>query len=355
MSRAFRKFAIILCSVFATFTCVLAEDEVYRRSVSIPVRGAITAENENEITIQRKDTGKVENVSVHEIAKVKYEGGKAATDFAQAEILEKGGEYQKAINAYAKIAQDNPSKEFLVRAAGFGRVSTLARQALRDASKIDDAIQAIEEFRAQNARSRYHYALHETLGQLYLLKGDTSSASKAFAELSKAPWSDLKLKATIFNGRMLLAADQVDAALAKFDEVIGSASDSADDATRRSEAMLGKAECLAKQKKRAEAEVILRDLIKNVSQDESALRAPAHNLLGDVLRETNRPEEAICAYLYVEVYYSREREEHARALCYIALLFEQRGQNDRAEEMRSKLKRDYPSSPWVKVAEPAGK
>jgi tetratricopeptide (TPR) repeat protein len=352
MSAKFKKSATFLLSfVLAMVGLVLAEDEVQRRGTSVPVRGTITAENAHEITIQRKDTGKVETIPVRDVAKVKYEGGKVATEFAQAEIFERGGEYQKAVEAYARIAQEHSSKDLVVRAATFGRVSSLVRQALRDDAKVDEAIAALEEFRKQFPASRFHYTLHEQLGQLYLAKGNAEAAGLAYGELSKAPWPELKLKATNYAGRVLLARDEVDAALAKFDEVVGSAGDSADELTRRAEAVLGKSECLIKLKKFEEAESNLRTLVQSVSHDESSIRAAVHNFLGDVLRETNRHDAAIENYLYVDVYYTRERDEHAKALCYIAQLFERRGQNDRAEETRTRLKKDYPASPWVKVSE----
>jgi tetratricopeptide (TPR) repeat protein len=350
----FRKLVVLMLSFGVTMSLALAEDEVQRRAAGVPLRGTITAENTNEITIQRKDNGKSETVSVHEVAKVKYEGGKAAAEFTQAESLEKGGEYQKAIDAYAKIAQENSGNTFLVRAAHFGRVSSLVRQSQRDTAKLDDAIAALEEFKKQHPDSRFHYTLHEMLGQLYLAKGNAEAASAALAELSKAPWPDLKLKAINYAGRILLIGDQPDAAISQFDSVINSAGDTPEVATRRHEALLGKAECLIKQKKNEDAEKILRELIGSVSHDESTIRAPVHNFLGDILRESSRTEEAIRNYLYVDIYYSRERDEHAKALCYITLLFEQRGQNDRAEDMRSRLKKDYPASPWVKVAEGGG-
>jgi tetratricopeptide (TPR) repeat protein len=350
-----RKTAALAASFVLTISLAVAEDEVQRRTAPTPLRGTITAENSNEITIQRKDNGKTETVAVPDVVKVKYEGGKSAAGFSHAESLEKGGEYQKAIDAYGKIAEENSGKEFLSRAASFGRVSSMVRQAQRDPAKLSDAITALEDFRKQHPDSRYHYNLHEMLGQLYLAKGDPDAASAAFGELGKAPWPELKLKSTNYAGRILLLGNQLDAAIAKFDTVIKSAGDAPEEAIRKFEAQLGKAECLIKMKQHADAEKILRDTIANVSADESTIQAPAHNFLGDTLRETGRADEAIFEYLRVDFYFSRERDEHAKALCYIALLFEQRGQNDRAEDFRSRLKKDYPSSPWVRVGESGGK
>jgi tetratricopeptide (TPR) repeat protein len=346
-----RKVAVVLLAFAVTITLAWAEDEVQRRQATIPLRGTITDESANEITIQRKDTGKSETVSVHDVAKVKYEGGKAAAEFTQAESLERGGEHQKAIDAYKKIADENTGKEFLVRAANFGRVSSLNRIAQRDARRVDEAIKAIEDFRKDNPDSRYHYALHEMLGHLQLGKANSAAAGAAFAELGKAPWPDFKLKAANYEGRILIVGNQLDAAVAKYDGVAQSAGDSAEEKIRRFEALLGKAECLVKQKKFEEAEKLLGSVIDGASSEESALHAAAFNFRGDVQRETGRPKEAILSYLYVDLICSGDRDEHAKSLCYIALLSDQLGRADRAEDYRSRLKKDYPNSPWVKVVD----
>jgi tetratricopeptide (TPR) repeat protein len=326
-----------------------ADDEVHRRSGGVPLRGTVIEETADEVTIQVKSTGKSEKVPVNELAKMKYDG-KAGQAIFQAETsYEKGGEYQKLADAYAKAAQEEDPKGFAVRAAQFGRARSIVRLAQRDPNRTDDAIKELEEFRSKNPNSRFHYELHELLGQLHLRKGNSESASAAFAALAKAPWPDYKLKAEVYEGRVQLAAGHYDEAFLIFDVVSKSAGDSAEEKLRRQEAQLGKADCLVKQKKHAEAEKLLGEVIAATPGDESAVQATAHNLLGDVLRETGKTKEAIRSYLYVDLLYPGERDEHAKALCYLALLWDQT-RPDRAADFRAKLKDAYPNSPWLKLA-----
>jgi len=355
MRRLLKKIAVVAVAFMVTVGLVWAEDEVQRRATSVPLRGTITGETANEITIQRKDNGKTETVSVHELAKIKYEGGKAAAEFTQAESLERGNEYQKASDAYAKLAQEYSSKEFLVRAANFGRANTLVRHAQRDASKADDAIKALEDFRKQNPNSRFHYTLHEMLGQLHFSQGNSDAAGTAFAELAKAPWPDFQLKATNYEGRLLVVGSKLDAAIGKFDEVLKSSGDSAEEKLRRFEAQVGKGECLVKQKKYDEAEKILQDVIDSCSSEETSIHAATFNLLGDLYRETGKNKDALIRYLQVHMLYSGDRNEHAKSLCYLAILWDQLGRADRAADIRERLKQDYPSSPWIKVMESGAK
>ena len=325
-----------------------AEDEVERRTSKIPLRGQITAENPNEITIQRKDTGKTETVPINELESVKYDGEVGKAVYQAYVSFEKGGEYQKAADAYAKAAQGTDARGLAKVAAKFGRVYSLVRLAQRDPARADEAIKALEEFRKENSNTRFHYPLHEMLGQLYLSQGKAQPARDAFAELAKAQWSEYKMKATVYEGRVLLAAGQYDQALAKFDELSKSQGDSSQEKLCRQEALVGKCECLVKQKKYEVAEKTLWEVIESTPGDESAVQAPASNLLGDVLRETGKPKEAILRYLYVDTLFSGERTEHAKALAYLAVLWDQVGRPDRAEESRARLRDSYPNSPWAK-------
>lgn len=327
-----------------------AEDEVERRTSKIPLRGQITAESPDELSIQRKDNGKTETVPINELENVKYDSevGKAAY---QAYIaFEKGGDYQKAADAYAKAAQGTDAKGFAMATAKFGRARSLVRMAQRDPARADEAIAALEEFRKEHSGSRFHYTLHEMLGQLYLSQGKAQPARTAFAEIAKAPWADYKLKATVYEGRVLLLAGQIDQAIAKFNEVAKSDGDSSQEKLHRQEALVGKSDCLVKQKKYDEAEKSLREVIDAASGDESSVQAPAFNLLGDVQRETGKPKDAILSYLYVELLYSGERSEHAKALAYLAQLWDQVGRADRAEDARARLRDSYPNSTWAKQA-----
>jgi tetratricopeptide (TPR) repeat protein len=350
-----KKLVVVFAAFAVTIGVAFAEDEIQRWTASVPLRGTITAETPTEVTIQRKDNAKSETVSVRDVKAIKYEGGKAAVDFQQAEIFRNGNEYQKASDAYSKIAQDHAGKQFLARAAGYGRVSTLVRQAQREGARVDEAIQALEEFRTQHPNSRYHFSLHEMLGQLYLGKGNLDAAGTAFGELAKAPWPDMKLKATIYDGRILIGRGQLDAAIAKFDEVAASTGDSNEEKIRRFEALVGKGECLVKQKKFDEVEKLMRQVIDECSSEEASIHASAFNSLGDAYRETGKPKDAVMAYLQVDLLYSGDRNEHAKSLCYLALLWEQLGRADRAADNRDRLKKDYPNSEWVKVMESGGK
>src|SRR5437867_3853585 len=105
MVRLARKLVAFGLAVGLVVRLAGAEDEVTRRGANKPLRGTITEESPNEVTIQDKASSKTEKVSITDVAKVKYDG-KVGLDIVQAEILENGGEYHKAVDAYGRTIKD---------------------------------------------------------------------------------------------------------------------------------------------------------------------------------------------------------------------------------------------------------
>ena len=73
----------------------------------------------------------------------------------------------------------------------------------------------------------------------------------------------------------------------------------------------------------------------------------AYNALGDCLRAANRPKDALLAYLHTDLLYSKDRQEHPRALFQIEKLFRLLKQDGRANEYAQRLRQEYPHSQWL--------
>ena len=79
--------------------------------------------------------------------------------------------------------------------------------------------------------------------------------------------------------------------------------------------------------------------------------ARAYNVLGTAYRQTGRTQEALLAFLHVDVLYPSVPEAHAEALANLADLWQQVHQNERANRARKTLEEEYPDSPWTKKAD----
>jgi len=66
----------------------------------------------------------------------------------------------------------------------------------------------------------------------------------------------------------------------------------------------------------------------------------AYNSLGDCYRLNGRPKEALWPYLWVDVIYHQDKQEHAKAIAQLAKLFDEQGDKARAKLYKDKLKRE---------------
>src|SRR5207244_11984065 len=90
--------------------------------------------------------------------------------------------------------------------------------------------------------------------------------------------------------------------------------------------------------KLAEAVARLENIIAKTADKD--LKALAYNALGDCYRLNGKPKEALWPYLWVDVIYHQDRQEHARAMAELAKLFEEQGDAARAKEYKDKIKRE---------------
>jgi len=98
------------------------------------------------------------------------------------------------------------------------------------------------------------------------------------------------------------------------------------------------AECQGASGRLAEAVAQLEGIITKTADKD--LKALAYNALGDCYRLNRRPKEALWPYLWVDVIYHQDRQEHARAMAELAKLFEEQGDAARAKEYKDKIKRE---------------
>jgi len=217
-----------------------------------------------------------------------------------------------------------------------------------DVAELSQAADLLEAFRARHLTSYHYYPLHDWLGKVYTRQGEPAKAKAAFRVLATAPWKDFQWRAEVAQGQLLLSAADYAGALEHFQRVLAGNAETPGEKAQQQEALLAKATCLSAQGDDDEAETLLRGLIEDTPAEEAAVQATAHCALGDSMRAAGKPKDALLAYLYVDLLLPSEQQEHAKALYYIAQLFNQLGQPDRAGEAQSRLKATYPNSTWAK-------
>ncbi len=302
------------------------------------VRGTIQSESTTEVVVKLGAT--TTKIPTDQIVSITYTGQPA--DMALAETSENQGALGKAIDLYKKAAGEAAEKPLVAQLAQFKAADLTAELALTDPSKANDAISLLNGFVKNNPTSRHIASATESLARLQLSKADYAGIETSLATLAKLPGG--ADRAAVFRARILAKKNDHPGAIAELDRLIKAGPDGS---VRQREAKLARAESLAALKKYADAETEVRSVIKALPPEETAAMASAYNTLGDCLKAAGRPKDALIAYLHTDLLYAKDKEQHPRALAQLVPLWRELKRDDRADETLTRLKQEYPLSPWL--------
>ncbi|MBI1325510.1 tetratricopeptide repeat protein [bacterium] len=306
------------------------------------VRGTINAETPREVRIQVGN--KPETVPIEEIAEINYAGTPPA--FLEARVREKAGDYRGALENYEKAAAASGLKPFVGQLVKFSYAAALAASVSEDESRSDKAIKALQDFVKTYPNGRHTASAYESLLNLVRSGGDDARIDSVIDELAKVPGEQARAK--VLKADTLVDQGKAEEALRSIDSV-GAQIPADSSLARLAESVRIKS--LVGTKKLDEAESKARQLIEAADPADSEALAHAYNALGDCLRASGKPKDALIAYLHTDILFDSVPNEHARALAAITQLWRTLEKPDRAEQTLSKLATAYPRSPWLKKAQ----
>src|SRR3954463_5393821 len=335
----------ILALVGATTTMadevVLVPNSTVKGAIGGRVRGTIQSESPSEVVV-KLGTNTI-NVPTGEIASIHYDG--QPPSLALAESREAANQLAEAADLYKKAAADAAGKPFIEQAAKFRQAQLVAEVALGDPGRVAEAVSLLDAGIRAYPNSRHVVAALDSLARLQLQKGDYAAVEKTIAEMAKQPQS--ADRAAVLRAKVFDKKGEHDKAIAEYNKMIqGSPEDSA----RRRDAQLAKAESLVGLKKFADAEADVRAVIRATPPEDYQAQSAAYNTLGDCLRAAGKPKDALIAYLHTDLLYSKDKEQHPRALANLSKLYRELKRDDRADDALVRLKQDYPQSPWLSAA-----
>jgi tetratricopeptide (TPR) repeat protein len=340
-----------LCTVAVSLvlsSSASAVDFVTKKSDGKKVNGTITGMSKNDLTLKRPQGGEEIVVPLSDIELIEWEGSGGELNAGYND--ERKARYEQAQQRFLKAKSDAKSpSSFLQGEFEYILARVAAKQALIDPDKRDQAIQKlIAAEKAYPDHIRFYESLL-LLVPLQLQAGDFENAGKAIDLLKKAKSSELNFRGAIAEGRLLAAEGKIDESVAVFAAAASSAGDHPAELALKTEALVGQARGLIAKTQFDEALKVL-ELIteKNGPAGDTASEAEAYLLQGQALRGLGRNKEAILAYLYVDVIYSREADLHAEALYQLVNLWKLDSQTDRSAEAAAKLVQLYPKSEWRK-------
>ena len=309
------------------------------------IRGTVVAESPTKVDV--KLGASVTSVPTNEVASIEYDNDPPSLESARSK--EANNALAEAADLYKKAAGEASAKAlpFVAEDAAFGQVRVIAELALVEPARAAEATNLLETFSRTYKNGRHIGQALETLAKLQLAKENYNGLEQTLTQLTKLPGGDDR--ASLYRIKILTRKGSLDQALAELDKAIAAAPQGS---AKRRNSLIAKAEILVGQKKVKDAEALLKGVIKAAPPEDAATQAAAHNALGDCLKAAGRPKEALYAYLHTDLLFSKERDEHARALAQIAQLWRdpQLNRPDRAEEVIERLKQEYPRSPYLNAS-----
>lgn len=305
-------------------------------------RGTVVAESPSKVEL--KLGSNTVSIPTAEVASIVYDGHPASLEQAQAK--EAAGSLAEAIDLYKKAINDANGKPMIVEDATFSLARATAELAQGDPSRAADAIGQLEGFARKYKEGRHVGLALDSLARLQIAREEYAGAEATLGTLAKLPGGDDR--SASLRIKLLSRQGQTAQAIGEIEKIIAA---NPDGSVRKRDAVLAKAEALATLKKFAEAEELVRAVIKAAPPEDSTTQAIAHNTLGACLRAAGKTKDALYAYLHTDLLFSKDKEEHAKALGQIAQLYRELKQPARADETIERLKQDYPRSAAARASD----
>jgi tetratricopeptide (TPR) repeat protein len=240
--------------------------------------------------------------------------------------------YQEVL---AKLSAEK--NKFAERHVQFKIGRLLARLAEDNPEQMDAALESLANFVKKYPDGWQITQAAKVLARLQMSKGDPDAARKTYetlAAVDNLP-KQVKQDCDFLIADALLAGKKYAEAQKLLQGIVkGLAVD--DPVAVRGKIYL--AECLGVSGKLPEAVTELEAIIKKTT-DKNLLGA-AYNALGDCYRLNGRGKDALWQYLWVDVIYHQDKQEHQRAMEQLVKLFDEQGDKFHARQYRERLKRE---------------
>ncbi|MDO4551541.1 MAG: hypothetical protein Q4C96_09870 [Planctomycetia bacterium] len=323
------------CIMF--FTAAQADDQIKRHSEERSFAANVIRTTPDEITINR--SGMESTVPVGDIEFITYEN--EPTQLREGRRSINSGQNEDARDTLLKLKDDMISRNDIKMERDFFIALANTNIAYQGGDvSLAKAIDGLEKFIKDHPKSYRYYEALQLLGDLYLQTKETKKADTAFTRLSKVESSPtIRAHGCLGKGRVLLTRGKAGATEAQkmYNEVqktinAGEISGKMKDMMQLN-VTLGLARCAAYQEKYAEAQKMAQQVIDSVPPEDNQMNALAFNTLGDALKRSGKPRDAIVAYLHTHLLYNLDPVLHTEALTELINLCRSTGDTLKAREL----------------------
>jgi tetratricopeptide (TPR) repeat protein len=298
------------------------------------ITGTIQEESAEGIALKTSKGPK--RIPAEDILDVDY----PSPNFAESQTLrraqkaEKDRKLEEALSQYQKI-KPTTDKRF-TRHVEYKIALITAKLADSDETQVKPAIELFEKYVKNHPDSWQIINVPKTVIPLQIRIRDIEGAQRILDTLSasqKLP-PGLRQEVNVMTARILMEGRKYDEAEKKLADLLKTTKDEGQLLRLR----ISHAECLAASNKVPQAKTELQEVIAKTNNPDT--KAAALNTLGECLKNNNEAREAMWNFLFVDVLYNQNKDEHYRAIKNLAEVFKTLNDNKRAEYYADLLKKD---------------
>ncbi|MDC0287863.1 tetratricopeptide repeat protein [Rubripirellula sp.] len=328
----------------ADASCAVAEEDQVYVNRGASVRGKVG--EVSPVLVSVAVGTQKQNVSTNDIRVINF--GDEPPALRQGRARAVAGKYDVALEDLKKVDASSISRPILKLDLQFYLALCQGRQALKTGAGKTEATEAMLAFVRSAASSNHFFQAADLLGDLAVSQGDFENAVKYYGGISsKAPWTEDRVLAQLAEADARVKQGRFADAQKRYESILTQKADTPEVKRLKLLAEVGRGKCLAETATVDEGINALEKLIAENDSADTELFGRAYNALGDCLQRSNKPKDALMAYLHVDILFYGDSETHAEALYQLSKLWQVAKNQDRAAVAGNLLKQRYAGSVWA--------
>lgn len=301
------------------------------------------------MVVEIEARGETQKIPIERIREVTFAGEPEPLKTARVAIAR--GAAGEALEEIAKIAPADMEgvEQFIVDELAFVRAAAAGGQAASTGEKLPQGLKAVQDYLGKHPQTHHTFAMQELLARLLARSGKYQEAAAALAPLDRGPPA-YRVRAAAARAGLFYDQKKYAEAAAEFTAASQIPTDAKDgpSAMQKRVALIGAARCLSRQGKAGEAVALIEKAIGESAAEDVEVLGPAYAAIGDALRTAGRDQDAIIAFLTVDMVHNKVSDSRAEALFNLVELWDKNKYPQRAAEARQQLVQGYPDSIWAR-------
>ena len=354
--------SLLICCVYAACqneARVVAADQVITSKET--VFGKIESVSTEAVRLlPRGSTNAIREIGVTDVVMIQFSDEPKNLIEAKKRLIK--NDFSGALESLEQVNEDEiQSASVAVRGEyAYARAVAAGHVAMGTTRELAPSLSSIENVLDQFTRSIHYYDLLETAGDLERALGRYDKATALYKRISRGP-PPMVVRAERLQGTVLAAEGRHVEAIAEFEKVQSADLDGSFIEQEKIMACLGQAESLISLSRFDEAVSLIGSMLAETYPEgvpviaTNMLLGKAYSLLGQSLLEMKQDQDALIAYLTVDLVYGDTPDTHAEALFRLFHLWDTGGYPRRSAEVRQRLIETYPQSTWAAEFDPSTK